>query len=1111
MKNLLLIFTYLLFSIGLWAQTTRVVGTVVDQDGEAIIGALVKVKDNATIGMATDLDGKFELNVPAGNKKLIISNLGMKTIEVDVKPVLSIKMEPDAHQLVEVVVTGMVKVDKRLFTGATDKIDAEKVKMDGVMDVSRALEGRSAGVSVQNVSGTFGTAPKIRVRGATSIYGNSKPLWVVDGVIVEDAMDVSSDDLSSGNAETLLSSAIAGLNADDIESFQILKDGSATSIYGARAMAGVIVITTKKGRMGTNRLTYTGEFSTRLKPSYSDFNISNSQQQMGIYETMRAEGWLEPQKMTQLGNSGLYGKMYTEFGKPVYNSSGELLYYNVENYTPAMLAYLQQGERRNTDWFSKLFEQNLTQNHTISISSGSEKVRNYISLSVYNDPGWYKQSSAERYTANMNTSYFITPELSLNLLANGSYRKQKAPGTLGQDLDVVSGEVKRDFDINPYSYALNTSRVLDPNEFYTSNYADFNIFHELENNYIDLSAVDLKFQGELNWKPISGLDLGVLTALRYSTSSYEHHIKDQSNQSKAYRAGTNAGESALIRDSNPLLYVDPEAGLVDPITVLSVGGIYNRTAVSMRGFDIRASATYNKTLNDTHIINLYGGTEINDTERSRTWFRGWGYQYDNGGDPYTDYFVHKQAQEDGSTYYTHKNTYNRNASFFGQAIYSYKGRYTANTGGRYEGTNYLGESRSARWLPTWSVSGAWTMHEESWFDKVFAPVLSHATIKMSYSLTGDRPSITNAQPIYVSSSPWRPTASVGETGLILSQLGNEELTYEKKHEFNVGTSLGFLNNRINLEVDVYTRNNYDLIGIVYTQGAGGDDAKYANSASMRSNGVEVSLSTRNIKTKDFSWNTDFIFARTTTKVKELKSQFNVMQLVTGNGFAREGYPHRALFSIPFVGLNEDGLPQFINQDGEITVGNINFQEYEKLDFLKYEGPTEPTVTGSLGNTFTWKNFTLNTFITYSFGNKIRLDPVFKGIYSDLTSMPKEFKNRWAVRGDEAYTSIPKIASVEDYAIYGQYLNVAYNAYNYSTARIADGGFIRFKEISLTYDFPKNWLGTHVSDLQLKLQATNLFLIYADDKLNGQDPEFINAGGVASPMPRQFTLTVRLGI
>ena len=161
--------------------------------------------------------------------------------------------------------------------------------------------------SLENVSGTFGTAPKIRVRGATSIYGSSSPLWVVDGVIMEDAVKVSADDLSSGDATTLISNAIAGLNPDDIESFQVLKDGSATSIYGARAMAGVVVITTKKGRAGRSSINYTGEFSYRLKPSYSNYNICNSQEQMGIYKEMAAKGWLEMASLVNGSTSGLYG------------------------------------------------------------------------------------------------------------------------------------------------------------------------------------------------------------------------------------------------------------------------------------------------------------------------------------------------------------------------------------------------------------------------------------------------------------------------------------------------------------------------------------------------------------------------------------------------------------------------------------------------------------------------------------------------------------------------------------------------------------------------------------------------------------------------------------
>jgi hypothetical protein len=281
---------------------------------------------------------------------------------------------------------------------------------------------------------------------------------------------------------------------------------------------------------------------------------------------------------------------------------------------------------------------------------------------------------------------------------------------------------------------------------------------------------------------------------------------------------------------------------------------------------------------------------------------------------------------------------------------------------------------------------------------------------------------------------------------------------------------------------------------------------------MKSHGLELSLTTKNIVTKDFTWTSNFIFSKAKNEVTTLDAQSRVIDLVSGTGFALEGYPVRGLFSYKFMGLSEDGLPLILDQDGNVTSdgNNINFQS-KTIDNLVYEGPTDPTITGSFGNVFGYKGFKLNVFITYSFGNVIRLDNVFSSKYTDLTAMPKEFKNRWITSGDEATTSIPTIVSSRQYNS-DRYLKTLYNAYNYSTARVAKGDFIRMKEISLSYDFPKKWIRSiGVSDLGLKLQATNLFLIYADDKLNGQDPEFFRTGGVSAPVPKQFTLTLKLGI
>ncbi|MBS5529046.1 MAG: SusC/RagA family TonB-linked outer membrane protein [Prevotella sp.] len=1084
---------------------TEISGVIVSQDdGEPVIGASVMLKGTKT-GVVSDVDGHFKLNAPKAGSYITVSYVGMETVTLKGAANMRITLKNDSHVIDEVVVTGMQKMDRRMFTGATTKIDANDAKLDGMADISRSLEGRAAGVSVQNVSGTFGTAPKIRVRGATSIYGSSKPLWVVDGVIMEDVTDISADDLSSGDAETLISSAIAGLNSDDIESFQILKDGSATSIYGARAMAGVIVVTTKKGKAGRSKISYTGEYTMRLIPSYSEFNIMNSQEQMGVYKEMQQKGWMNFAETYRASNSGVYGKMY-QLMNTYDPTTGTFM---LANTPEAQAAYLQDAEYRNTDWFDQLFSSSITHNHSISISTGTDKVSFYGSLSAMMDPGWYKKSKINRYTANMNTTYNINDKLSLTMITSGSYRKQEAPGTLSSNVDPVFGEVKRDFDINPYSYSMNTSRTLDPYTFYTRNYAPFNILHELDNNYIDLDVVDVKFQGELKYKPIKGLELSVLGAVKYASTSNEHTITENSNQAEAYRAMYDS----TIRDRNPFLYDDPDLDHDLPQTVLPDGGFFLKSTREMLSYDFRATANYSRTFGDKHMMNLFGGMETNGIDRRSTSFDGVGMQYGMGEIPAFYYMYFKKLQEGGGSYYALGNTKSRSAAFFANATYNFNGRYTINGTFRYEGTNRLGKSRAARWLPTWNVSGAWNAHEENFWQPI-RDIVSNFTLKASYSLTGDPgpTSVSNSVAQIGAYNTYRPSPSIQETGLQIINLGNSDLTYEKKHELNIGVDLGFLNNRINFAFDWYKRNNYDLIGPIQTAGAGGQITKMGNVATMKSHGVEFTLTTKNIKTTDFSWTSSFIYSYASNEVTELDATSEVMDLVAGTGFARKGYPVRGLFSFPFKGLNEDGLPIIMDQAGnEVSRGeSIDFQS-QNLDNLIYEGPTDPVHTGSFGNILTYKGFKLNVFITYSFGNVLRLDPVFSNQYSDLDAMPKEFKNRWTISGDEAYTNIPTIISAR-VSNNDRYMQTLYNAYNYSSARVAKGDFIRMKEISLGYEFPKKWTNAiGLSDLSLKLQATNLFLIYADSKLNGQDPEFFRTGGVSAPVPKQFTMTLKIGI
>lgn len=1091
-------------------------GTVIDEKGEPIIGASVMIKGTKQ-GVATDIDGHFTIN--AAGKTIEVTYIGYDKETAKAKDGMIVELKPNSTALEEVVVTGMQNVDKRLFTGATAKVDAEKAKLSGVADVSRSLEGRVAGVSVQNVSGTFGTAPKIRVRGATSIYGANKPIWVIDGVIQEDAVDVSAEDLSSGDAVTLISNAIAGLSADDIESFQVLKDGSATSIYGARAMAGVVVITTKRGKAGRSSINYTGELTMRLKPSYSNYNICNSQEQMGIYKEMAAKGWLEFENLANSSSSGAYGLMYklmADYNPQKYGT--QYGGYGLANTESAMNQYLRDAEYRNTDWFDLLFSNNIIQSHSVSVSTGTEKASLYGSLSYYGDPGWVPSSEVHRYTANMNAQFNLSSKLQVSILSNGSFRNQKSNGTLNNETDAVSGAVNRSFDINPFSYALNTSRTLDPNATYYRNYAPFNIFDELEKNYSDIHTTDLKFQAETTWKPVLGLEFKALGAYRTMQGVNEHKILNTSNMAEAYRAGVG---NPNIMYNNPYLYTDPDVNGADPVSVMPTGGIYTRTDNTLEQIDFRATARYNRVWNDTHIFNAMLGVDLNSTTKEQIYHSDYGVDYDNSRIVNITPLFYKQAKEEGTELSSFSKTWSRGVAYIGTVAYSYKGRYAINLAGRYEGTNKLGKSSGSRWLPTWSMAGRWDVNEENFFKKFRENtngVISTLALRASYSLTADRgPAwMANAEPMIYAVNVWRPQGDQQEIGLQLQNIQNSELTYEKTREFNLGFEAGFFNNRINLDFEAYWRNCFDLLGRIDTQGVGGETTKWGNVATMKTNGIEFTLSSNNLSySSPVKWTTDFTFAWTNNKITSLLSRSNLLSLCrsTSSQHYREGYEHSGMFSIPFVGLNDQGIPQIINEYGEVTTTDIYFQawEEEKLKYLVYEGPTEPTTTGGLNNTIQWKNWRLNVFVTYQFGNKVRLDPVFSSSYSDQSAMPRDFLDRWVESGDERYTDVPVIASYRQTATINQ-LSYAYNAYNYSTARVADGGFIRLKDISLTYDMPKKftkWVG--LSTASVKLDATNLWLIYSDKKLKGQDPEFVNSGGVALPNPKQFTLTLRLGI
>ncbi|WP_018615648.1 SusC/RagA family TonB-linked outer membrane protein [Segetibacter koreensis] len=1098
---------FLLFCFAANSQNNTVRGKITDSIGKPLSDVSVLVK-GTRIGTSTNASGEFVLNQVPARSTLVISFVGLTTQEVRLtagQRAVNVVMHEDVSNLQGVVVTGFQRIEKKKFTGAAVTLRAEDVKTEGVIDVSRMLEGRAAGVSVQNVSSTFGSAPKVHIRGATSINGENKPLWVVDGVVLEDIVNISNEQLSSGDPTTLLGSSVAGINANDIETFDILKDAAATALYGARAMNGVVVITTRKGRAGKPSVNYTGNFSTQLKPSYSNYNIMNSAEQMSVLGELDRKGILAPDILSR-ADYGVYGKMYDLINTPDANGNFALM-----NTPEAKAAFLKKYAKANTDWFDVLFKNSLTQEHSLSISSGTEKSQNFFSTSFYYDKGWTIADNVKRYTLNFRNNYNFSDKLSTGFTTVGSVRQQRAPGALSRVSNPVSGQFDRDFDINPFSYALNSSRTLtayDDNgqlEYFRRNFAPFNIINELQNNYLNITVVDLKLQGELGYKFNNHLRYEFIGALRYVRSTSEHQITENANMAEAYRAN----ENATIAANNKFLYRDPDNPAAQPVVVLPYGGFYNRTENQLLNFDVRNSLTYTNTFNEKHNINILLGQQVKYADRQNFTNTGYGYQYDNGGIPFVDYRILKQTIESSFPYYEMTKDYDRFAAFYLNGQYTFEKKYNFYGTVRYDGSNKLGSSPKARWLPTWSFGGAWNVEEESFIKDV--NWISFLKLRASYGLTASLGPATNSNIVLRSQITNRTYPSERESIIRLANLENSDLTWEKNYQANVGLDAGLFKGKLSTSFDIYERKSFDLISIIKTSGVGGEAYKAANYADMTSRGAEAVIGGPIIRKRNWGWRINLTAGYNETKITNVRNVPTIFDLVKAEGGNTGGYPVNSIFSLRFSGLDHTtGVPLFVNEKGEVS-SNVYLQD-QVTSYLVFSGSVDPKLTGGFSNTFNYKSFSLNIFVTYQAGNKIRLNPSFKTAYTDFDALPREFTDRWVMPGDEKVTNVPSVLDAYQRYLINAEGSFPYNNYNYSDVRIADGGFVRLKTVSLTYNLNSEALKKSVfNSLSVTAVAANPWLIYSDKKLKGQDPEFFNSGGVAQPIQKQFTLSLKLGL
>jgi hypothetical protein len=402
------------------------------------------------------------------------------------------------------------------------------------------------------------------------------------------------------------------------------------------------------------------------------------------------------------------------------------------------------------------------------------------------------------------------------------------------------------------------------------------------------------------------------------------------------------------------------------------------------------------------------------------------------------------------------------------------------------------------------------VHNEGFFDNIgFFQGFDYLKIRGTYGISGNLPPEASALLNLQADVSVRPTDI--EPFLQIVDLTNTELTWEKLNEFNVGVDFGLKNRALDASLDFYIRDAFDLIGVVETSGIGGQGLKVGNFADMETIGFEASLSSLVVDDGKFNWNIDFNVGYNKDQITRLDFGPRLADAISPTGAAVLGGPRRGIFSTKFAGLNQQGIPEYFDENGEKTF-SLDLQERKNLTTtLDFEGPAEPRLFGGFNNIFSYGDFTLSALITYKWDYVIRLNDAFFATYSDFDALPGELADRWAVPGDEELTNIPVILD-RTVAQSNSDLIQAYDLYNKSGLRIANGDYIRLKVVRLSYSVPPSFTKKiGLSNATLSLEGQNLALLYSDDALNGQDPEFFRSGGVSLPQPRQITFTLNIGL
>ena len=1026
-----------------FAQNT-VVGRVVDANNTPLIGVNVVVKGTTT-GTTTGIDGNYSIKV-AENQTLVFSYLGYTTVEeiVGKRTAINVKMNEEATQLgaVEIVNIGYGTTTRRDLTGSVAKADLGTMMKSNVTNFDQALNGRIAGVVVTTGDGSLGAEANITIRGNNSLTQSNAPLYIIDGFPSEGSFATS-------------------INPADIESIDVLKDASATAIYGARGANGVIVINTKRGTEGKPTVNFSASFSLS--------HIANKIDLMDSYEFVRLQEELVTDTSTMA--SSYYGYS-EEYGRNL----------TLEDYRNI----------KGIDWQDELYRTAFQQNYNISLSGGNkEGLRYNVGFSALDQDGIIIRSNFQRYQGKANFTLPITKKLTLNVNANYSrtatngvnpttaettssssgwlmysvwgYRPVTAPGQdiLDSILD-ASIDGSNDYRFNPVKTAKNEYRKT------LVDYLNSNI------------ALTWKITPELTFKTTGGY---VMNKRR----------REEFNGTETYTGypGSPSGKGV-----NGAIYWTDQASWTNENTLN-----YKRRFGRSHNVDLMAGLSLQGQKNTYEGVSA---TQITSEELGIAGIHTGNYQ------------------SVPSNYYDW-----RMMSMFLRANYNFRYKYYLTFSFRADGSSKFPSDNRWGYFP--SVGASWNFNRENLFKN--SEWLNNGKLRFSWGLTGNN----RTQTPYDFYSQITVTPGSGNSfdyvfngdrvpGYYISNMANEKLKWETTEQYNVGIDLGFFDDRLKVTADWYDKVTRDLLLYALLPASSGYEQGMLNIGSIRNRGFEFTLETVNIKTRQFQWSTSFNIAFNRNRILGLVDNQNTLQSsVSWETHFNSQFPYISQVGKPtgmMYGFIYDGTykPEDFDANGNLKSG-IPAYKGNKMQpgDLKYRdlngdgkiddydrtiiGCGQPLHTGGFNNSFNWKNFDLNIFFSWSYGNDIlnanRL--IFESGWKAQTNQLASYAGRWTP--DNPTSDIPRAGAT--------------GSEEYSSRVIEDGSFLRLKNVSLGYTIPSRQLRkAGISSLRVYVSADNIWTL---TNYSGPDPEVSTRNSVLTPgfdwsaYPRAYGFTAGVNI